>query len=154
MGSFINLSHDAVLHAYPRTPLCIPPESTIRDAMQSMKEAQRGCILICRGPSLEGIFTERDVLRLMANGADFDQPVETVMQRNVVCLNHNESVREAISRMYEGGYRRLPVLNDAGEPIGIVTVKTLLRYLVEHFPSLVYTLPPDPHYVTQGREGA
>ena len=154
MSSHLNLTLDPVLRAFPRTPLCLQPEATVRAAMSVLRESRRGCLLICRNKKVTGIFTERDALRLMAAGADFDQPLESVMQTNVVTVDYHETVSVAISRMSEGGYRRLPVLNDLGEPIGILSVKTILHYLVEHFSGVVYTLPPEPHYVTQLREGA
>lgn len=154
MSSQINLAVDPVIRARPPVPLCIQREATIREAMEAMREAGRGCLLICRDRQLAGIFTERDALRLMATDTDFDQPVETVMQAPVVSVQYHETVGEAVSRMSNGDFRRLPVLNDEGEPIGILTVKTILRYLVDHFPGVVYTLPPEPHYVTHLREGA
>jgi hypothetical protein len=56
--------------------------------------------------------------------------------------------------MSKGGYRRLPIVDEAGKPTGILRVKGILRYLVEHFPAVVYNLPPEPHQTTQQREGA
>ena len=56
--------------------------------------------------------------------------------------------------MAKGGYRRLPVVDEAGHPIGVLGVSRLLEYLVEHFPKVVYTLPPQPHRASQEREGA
>lgn len=154
MNSKSSFAVDTVTQAYPRTPLCVEPTSSIRSAMVVLREASRGCLLVCVEKRLVGIFTERDALRLMAIGTDYDQPVESVMQRSVATVQHDDILGDAIARMAEGGYRRLPILNNAGEPIGILTVKTILRYLVEHFPGVVYTLPPEPHYVTHLREGA
>lgn len=154
MNSQINLAVDPVIRAHPRTPLCIDPTASIREAMAVLRDSCRGCLLICRDNRVAGIFTERDALRLMASEADFDQTIESVMQTSVVTVEYDESVHEAIARMLKGGYRRLPVLNDTGEPIGVLTVKTILHYLVDHFPSVVYTLPPEPHYSTHLREGA
>ena len=56
-------------------------------------------------------------------------------------------------RMIEGGYRHLPVVHD-GLPQGILSVKRIVHYLVEHFPGTVYNLPPDPGMVHHEREGA
>jgi hypothetical protein len=36
----------------------------------------------------------------------------------------------------------------------MLKVAGILNYLVEHFPKVVYTLPPDPHYKPNDREGA
>lgn len=154
MSSLINLSVDAVIRAHPRTPLCIEANASIREAVAVLREACRGCLLVCRNQRMAGIFTERDALRVMALETDVNRPIESVMQSPVVSVEYDESVSEAISRMLRGGYRRLPVLNGSSEPIGILTMKTILQYLVDHFPSVVYTLPPEPHYATHLREGA
>ena len=56
--------------------------------------------------------------------------------------------------MEEGGYRHLPVVDENGKAVGMLSVKRIIRYLVEHFPGAVYNLPPDPGAVQQEREGA
>ena len=61
---------------------------------------------------------------------------------------------KAISKMSHGGYRRVPVVDEKGRALSILKVSGILRYLVEHFPDVVYTLPPEPHYRPKSREGA
>jgi CBS domain-containing protein len=56
--------------------------------------------------------------------------------------------------MQEGGYRHLPVVNEVGRPVGVLSVKQIVHYLVEHFPTTIYNLPPDPTVIPQEREGA
>ena len=77
-----------------------------------------------------------------------------VMTRDPVMLRADDTVGHAINAMTHGGYRRLPIVDDRGKPLGIIKVEGILRYLVEHFPMVIYTLPPKPHYTTQEREGA
>lgn len=154
MSSHINLVVAPVIRTHPRTPLAIHPDASIRDAMAALRDACRGCLLVCSEQQILGIFTERDALRLMATDADFDQPITSVMQSPVITVEHQESVSEAIALMLRGGYRRLPVLNTTGTPVGIFTVRTVLHYIVEHFSGVVYTLPPEPHYAMHLREGA
>ena len=103
---------------------------------------------------LVGVFTERDALRLLADGASLDMPVSEVMIRNPVTVHKNDTVARAISLMSVGGFRRLPIVNDQGNVEGVLKVSGLLHYLVEHFPKIVHTLPPEPHYRTADREGA
>jgi len=98
--------------------------------------------------------TERDALRLLADGASLDMPVSEVMIRNPVTVHKNDTVSRAISLMSVGGFRRLPIVDDQGNVEGVLKVSGLLHYLVEHFPKIVHTLPPEPHYKTADREGA
>ena len=46
--------------------------------------------------------------------------------------------------MEEGGYRHLPVVDEAGRPVGVLSVKRIVHYLAEHFPATTSNLPPDP----------
>ena len=71
-----------------------------------------------------------------------------------VTVKQTDTVGQAISAMAKGGYRRLPVVDNAGHPIGVLGVSRVLEYMVEHFPRLVYTLPPQPHQTSPEREGA
>jgi predicted transcriptional regulator len=90
----------------------------------------------------------------MHAGADFDVPVMDVMTRNPVALSRRGSVGDAITKMAQGGYRRLPIVDEQGRPQGLLRVEGILHYLVEHFPSVIYNLPPEPHHAAQAREGA
>ncbi len=76
------------------------------------------------------------------------------MVRDPVVVKKTDTIGQAISAMAKGGYRRLPVVNDAGHPIGVLGVSRVLEYMVEHFPKVIYTLPPQPHQASQEREGA
>lgn len=152
----LHLGTESVVQAYPEPPICIEADLPVRDALELLQSEQRGCCLVCRGGVLVGIFTERDAIRLMAQGkqANLDQPMEQLMTRSPVTIVELESVASAITTMSRRGFRQLPIVDDHGRPMGIVKVAGILRYLVEHFPQYVYNLPPTPHHVTQHREGA
>ena len=150
----LNLNTETVEQVASGKPLCIEPETPVRDVLRLLKNENRGCALICRDEKLIGIFTERDALKLMADRADLQQPIERAMTRQPVTLSASDTVGKAISKMSFGGYRRLPIVDAAGRPVAVLKVSGILRYLVEHFPQIVYTLPPSPHQTTQQREGA
>ena len=94
------------------------------------------------------------MVKLLAAGADLDAPIEQVMVRDPVTVKQSDTVGQAISAMAKGGYRRLPVVDDAGHPIGVLGVSRVLEYMVEHFPKVVYTLPPQPHQSLAGARGS
>lgn len=135
-------------------PLCLSPATTVREALQQMKQRNCAAVLICSDRRIAGIFTERDVLKMMAAGADFNVSIDQVMTPNPVVLRAQDTVGTAIAAMTHGGYRRLPIVDGDGQPVGIVKVEGILHYLVEHFPTVIYNLPPEPHYTTRQREGA
>jgi hypothetical protein len=46
------------------------------------------------------------------------------------------------------------VVDEDGRPVGVLSVRRIMHYLAEHFPTTVYNLPPDPSAIPQAREGA
>jgi CBS domain-containing protein len=150
----LNLESETVEQSYLYEPLCLAPESTVREAMERMSDGNRAAVLVCREGRLVGIFTERDALKMMARGASFDVPLGEVMTRNPVVLSRRDSVGSAIAKMSQGGYRRLPIVDEQGRPLGLLKIEGILHYLVEHFPAVVHNLPPEPHHTTHDREGA
>lgn len=150
----LNLDSETVDQVSTSIPLISAPGFLLRDVLRMMKDQRRGAVLICEKDRLVGIFTERDALKLLAAGANLDLPIEDVMTANPESLSDQDTVATAIQKMARGGYRRMPVVDADGRPKGFVKVATILHYMVEHFPSVVYTLPPQPHYTTETREGA
>jgi CBS domain-containing protein len=76
------------------------------------------------------------------------------MTPDPITVNPKESISAALRRMEEGGYRHLPVVDHAGQAVGVLSVKRIVHYLAEHFPDTVYNLPPDPGAVPREPEGA
>ena len=154
MNFDVQLKSETVAHAHPAEAIVVDLSTSVSSVLRLMKEEQVGSVLICEGECLVGIFTERDALRLMASAADLDVPIEQEMVSDPVTVSADETVGKAITQMSKGGYRRLPIVDESCCPVGILKVSGILRYLVEHFPEVIYTLPPEPHHRTQHREGA
>ncbi len=154
MSFHLNLNTDTVNQCHPAEPLCLAPTASVGEALRQMKEHNRGAVLVCHDQIVIGIFTERDALKMMAAGASFNVLLEQTMTPDPVLLRARDTVGKAITIMAQGGYRRLPIVDDQGRPTGIITVEGIMHYLVEHFPAVIYNLPPEPHHFTQEREGA
>jgi CBS domain-containing protein len=150
-----NLKIDSVSRLHPTPPRQVAPNQTVSQAVDLMRQERVGCILVCSGKKLVGIFTERDLLRrVLAVGKPLTMPVSECMTPNPVVVHPKDPISTAVRRMDEGGYRHLPVVDEAGRPVGVLSVKRIVHYLAEHFPATVYNLPPDPGVVPQEREGA
>ncbi len=151
----LNMDSERVEHLDMLPALRAAPETLVREVFELLQAQNRSTVVVCDTAGvLVGIFTERDALKMMATGASLQVPVSGVMTQHPVVLSPRESVAAAVSKMSRGGYRRLPVVDAEGRPVGIVSVKRILRYLVEHFPAAIYTLPPSPDGVPKDREGA
>jgi CBS domain-containing protein len=150
-----NLKTESVSRLQPTEARILAPTQPVADAVALMRQHKVGCVMLCEGDRLVGVFTERDLLRrVLAAGKPLNTPLSAVMTSRPVTVQPKESVSTAIKRMEEGGYRHLPVTDAAGKPVGILSVKRIVHYLVEHFPATVCNLPPDPSSVPQSPEGA
>ena len=150
-----NLKVDSVSRLHPTPPLRLAPEQTVADAVRLMRERRVGCLLVCRGDQVLGVFTERDLMRrVLAAGLPLTTPVVACMTTNPVVVGPKESIGAAVRRMEEGGYRHLPVVDEAGRPLGVLSVKHIVHYLAEHFPATVCNQPPNPGAFPAEAEGA
>jgi signal-transduction protein with cAMP-binding, CBS, and nucleotidyltransferase domain len=149
------LKIDSVSRLHPTPPWRVQPAQTVGEAVDLMRKEQVGCLLVCEDDQIVGILTERDLLRrVLAAGKPLTLSVAECMTPNPVVVHRKDPVSVAVRRMEEGGYRHLPVVDEAGKAIGVLSVKRIVHYLVEHFPGTIYNLPPDPSVVQQEREGA
>ncbi|MHC4399211.1 MAG: CBS domain-containing protein [Planctomycetota bacterium] len=153
MDIAFNLATESVSQLSRREALCVDPETPVRNVLKLLKDRGRGEVLVCRDRRLVGIFTERDALRLLADGEKLDAPVEHVMTRDPTTLEERDAIGTAVVRMAANGYRRLPIVDDEGKPVALVGVTGIVHWLVEHFPKAVYNLPPGSKRATQEREG-
>jgi CBS domain-containing protein len=141
----------------PRDPIVVDPAASILSAITLMRESRIGCVLVARGGKLEGIFTERDVLvHVAGRSLDVaDTPVLRVMTANPEYLRPTDSIAYALNAMSLGGYRHVPLVDEARTPVGVVSVRDVIHYLVRLFPKSVMNLPtlPRQNYARE-REGA
>lgn len=150
-----NLKVESVSRLRPTAAWCLRIDQTVADAVALMRRERVGCVLVCQGDRLCGIFTERDLIRrVLAARRSLSLPLAECMTADPVVVQPNESIGTAVRRMQAGSYRHLPVVDSEGRPVGVLSVKRIVHYLVEHFPSTVYCLPPDPNVFPRQREGA
>jgi CBS domain-containing protein len=129
--------------------------TSIEDVVRAMVQRRTGCALVMDGNTLVGIFTERDFLnRVVAKGVDAARSVHEVMTTEPKIIDSHATVLAAVEMMEKGGFRHLPVVKEDRQPIGVLSVKDVVHYMVESFPAKVYNLPPTPAALQLAREGA
>jgi signal-transduction protein with cAMP-binding, CBS, and nucleotidyltransferase domain len=77
---------------------------------------------------LEGVITERDLMRCVSEGTDPETPVGQRMTRHVLTATPETAIPEAMALMVDGHFRHLPVVNEDGHVIGIVSMRDLMAY--------------------------
>ncbi len=102
-------------------------ETSVYDAAVLMNEHKIGSVLVSEEGQLVGIFTERDILqRVVGQRRDVDETrVEEVMTKEVACCRPHTTIEEAKGVMKNRRIRRLPVLDDNGQILGIISIGDL-----------------------------
>ena len=132
-----------VSHLHLPPAVLVSPKTSLSQAIELMKKGESGCILICDGKRLRGLFTERDLLnRVMGQNADPATPIERFMTPNPVTLSEDAFLVRVVDMMDEKGFRHIPLVDPEGEVKGLLSVSHIITYLAEHFPAEVYNLPP------------
>ncbi|HXQ23509.1 MAG TPA: CBS domain-containing protein [Candidatus Acidoferrales bacterium] len=139
-----------------RPAISVPPAVSVRAAIDRMNQGSTGCVLVEVNGRLTGIFTERDVLtKIVGTTIDLDRTtVETVMTRNPESLSPDDRVSYALNKMSVGGFRHIPLVDDDGHPVGVVSMRNVVDYIVDLFGTDVLNLPPSPQHGARSREGA
>jgi CBS domain-containing protein len=106
------------------------PDTSLADAARRMWQRNVGCLAVVdkRG-RVVGMVTDRDAcISACLEGRSLDQiPAGNAMSRSVFACSRTTSLDEARSIMKDGGVRRLPVLDDDGHLVGIVTLGDIAR---------------------------
>jgi CBS domain-containing protein len=129
----------AVLQA--RRARILRRQDSVTDAVRAMQKEHRGVVLITEDGSeatrVVGIFTERDVLfRIIDGGRNpATLPLEQVMTTDPDCLGEDGSVADVLRLMSVGGFRHVPIVDEQGRPVGVVSVRDVVDLLVEAFPA-------------------
>ena len=125
-------------------PACVPPGTSLREALAIMRRQGVGCILVCEGSRVSGIFTERDVLNKLFGDRPVseDEPVDAYMTPDPEMLLVTDTLGAAVQLMTRRGLRHVPVLDPGGQRVGLVAARDIVRYIAEHFPAEVMNLPP------------
>ena len=105
--------------------ITIRPAATVADAARLLSDKRIGAIVVYEdGRTPLGILSERDIVRELSKSgaAVLDRPVSDLMTRKLVTCATGEDALAILERMTEGRFRHLPVVDDAGEMIGLVSI--------------------------------
>jgi CBS domain-containing protein len=107
--------------------ITVEPSTSVAAAVTVMGMQAVGAVLVMEKGRVEGIFTERDLVRALSNdiGAS-SQPVAQWMTQNPVSVGPDASVEEALEIMLNGHFRHLPVM-EGERLVGVVSIRDLSR---------------------------
>lgn len=113
-----------VWHATPGTPAI--------DALKILKDRKIGALVVLDGSQIVGIFSERDFARRVVACADCDttSPLRDFMTTTVIGVKESESIENCMTLMVNKHIRHLPVVDDGGSLVGMISIGDVVKQLV------------------------
>ena len=109
----------------PDEIVTIRPDTTVAEAARLLSERRIGAVVVSSdGRKAEGILSERDIVsELGRSGAEvLERTASEMMTRKVNTCVCADDALEVLERMTQGRFRHLPVVNDKGEMLGVVSI--------------------------------
>lgn len=121
--------HQKIRDVMTPNPRTVEPSAPVQEAAKLMRDEDVGPIPIVENGSVTGIVTDRDiVLNVVAEGEDpASTPVSQIASRDLITIDPEQSLDEALRLMAQHQVRRLPVVEDDGKLVGIVAQADIAR---------------------------
>jgi len=115
-----------------KDPSCVTADASVREAAEVMKREDVGIVPVVEGKSnrqLVGVVTDRDIaIRCIADGKDGTCSVRDVMSTDdLATCNENDDVDNLMDAMRTEKVRRIPIVDERGSLVGIVSQADVLR---------------------------
>ncbi|WGD55823.1 CBS domain-containing protein [Bradyrhizobium sp. CB1650] len=124
----------SILSAKGHEIMSVEPDAKLAAVVKLLGEKKIGAVLVMNQSRLEGILSERDIVRVLGDrGAGvLEEPVSQVMTRKVVTCKETDTVAELMETMTTGKFRHLPVV-DNGKVVGIISIGDVVKRRVQEY---------------------
>jgi CBS domain-containing protein len=124
----------AILDSKGRHIQSIEPGTKLAAAIKILAERKIGAVLAMSKGRIEGILSERDVVRVLneRGAAVLDEPVSAVMTRKVISCRQSDTVSAIMEMMTLGKFRHLPVVENE-RVIGLISIGDIVKWRVREY---------------------
>lgn len=134
--SYLSYHSVKVSELIKRPPVTVLPTATVEEAAKLMYSEGVGSVVITSPEGrVLGIFTERDLVRVVGRGIPLTTRVGEVMTKNPVTIRTEDALTKAVLILAERKIRHLPVVDEEGRVRGVISARdiasTLKKYLEE-----------------------
>jgi CBS domain-containing protein len=121
-----------------RIVVTISPEVTVRDATYLMEKKSTSCLVVMVDGRIEGILTSRDVIqRVVARGLNpSGVTVGEIATHPIIVLKPETFLSEAIKVMLQRKIKKIPLVDDGGRLVGLVSLSDIIEFHSELFSAL------------------
>jgi CBS domain-containing protein len=126
----------AILDSKGHDILSVEPSAKLSVAIKILGERRIGAVLVMTHHHLEGILSERDIVRVLGErgAAVLDEPVHAVMTRKVVTCRQADTVGALMEMMTSGKFRHLPVV-EGDKVVGLISIGDIVKWRVREYES-------------------
>ena len=119
--------------AMTKKPIFVGPEEGVIELAKKMRDKDIGSMLVCEGEKLVGLITSEDLVKRVIIPMKDPKTLKAkdVMTKDLITTTPDEDLAEAIRTMVDNGIKRLPVLDEDGKLVGILTDGDILRMAPE-----------------------
>jgi CBS domain-containing protein len=124
----------AILDSKGHNILSVGPDAKLSTAIKLLAERRIGAVLVMTNQRIEGILSERDIVRVLAERGALvlEEPVHMVMTRKVVSCRQSDTVGALMEMMTSGKFRHLPVL-EGDKVVGLISIGDIVKWRVKEF---------------------
>jgi CBS domain-containing protein len=116
-----------------RAPITVTPLATVEEAVKLMhREGVGSVVVVSPEGKVLGIFTERDLVKLIGEGKPLTTRIGDVMTRDPVTVYEDDTVTKAAMLMTEKGIRHLPVVDREGRLKGVISARDVASVLARY----------------------
>ncbi len=137
-----------ILDVKPSAAVSLPFDATVAKAIELMQKKRVGAVMVVskgRPRKLVGILTERDLINRVLQLRGYGRlRLDKVMTRDPESLRPKDSLAYALNKMSVGRFRHVPLVDDRGVPVGMLSIRDVIDFVVELIPEAVLNLPPEP----------
>ena len=110
----------------------IDTEATIIEACKRLYRNKVGSLVVLEEGILKGIITERDIIAkvVILNKDPNNTTVEEIMSQDVITINQNANVEDAIKLMNSKEIKKIPVISETGNLVGILTTSDIKHMIL------------------------
>lgn len=108
---------------------CVDTKSSAADAAKKMKDQNVGTVLVVDSDQVAGLVTDRAIVtKIVADKQDPKSvPIGDIMTKHVVGCRESDDIMDAVKTMGERKVRRLPVVNDRDQLVGVVSLADIAQ---------------------------
>ena len=126
VGAILDTKGHQIIH--------VSPDDKLSAVVKLLSERKIGAVLVMSGTHLDGILSERDIVRVIGErGASaLEEQVAAVMTRKVISCKATDTVGSLMEMMTSGKFRHLPVIENE-KIVGLISIGDVVKWRVKEF---------------------